>query len=111
MLPLMKVANGILLLFVLTVLSPVAAQNAPSTYVEPANLTALVAAAAKEATLTLGASETFGGLAGAQLIQQHIEQKYHIKYEIHYSPVGGGGAFLRQVAQEVRAGQTSSSDI
>jgi hypothetical protein len=99
------------MLFALAAVSPGAGQNTPSAYVEPANLAALVAAAAKEGTLTLGASETFGGLAGAQLIQQHIERKYHIKYEIHYSPVGGGGAFLRQLAQEVRAGQTSSSDI
>jgi ABC-type Fe3+ transport system substrate-binding protein len=99
------------LLLALAAVGPAAGQNSPSAYVEPANLTALVAAAAKEGTLTLGASATFGGLAGAQLIQQHIEQKYHIKYEIRYSPVGGGGAFLRQLAQEVRAGQTASSDI
>jgi iron(III) transport system substrate-binding protein len=99
------------LLITLAALRPMMGQNTPSAYVEPANRAALVSAAAKEGTLTLGAGETFGGLAGAQLIQQHIEQTYHIKFEIRYSPVGGGGAFLRQVAQEVRAGQTASSDI
>ena len=102
---------GTAMLVMLATLSPAMGQNAPSAYVEPANLPALIAAAAKEGTLTLGAGETFGGGAGAQLIQQHIEAKYHIKYEIRYSPVGGGGAFLRQLAQEVRAGQTASSDI
>jgi hypothetical protein len=102
---------GAVALFALAALGPAAGQNSPAGYVEPANLAALVTAAAKEGVLTLSASETFGGLAGAQLIQQHIEQKYHIKYDIHYAPVGGGGAFLRQLAQEVRAGQTASSDI
>ena len=102
---------GAALLFTLAAIGPVAGQNSPSAYVEPANLAALVAAAAKERTLTLGASDTFGGSKGAQLIQQHIEQKYHIAFEIQYSPVGSGGAFLRQLAQEVRAGQTASSDI
>lgn len=99
------------LLLALTALSPVAGQNAAPAYVEPANLSALVAAAAKEGTLTLGASDTFGASKGAQLIQQHIEAKYHITFDIHYAPVGSGGAFLRQLAQEVRAGQTASSDI
>ena len=36
---------------------------------------------------------------------------YHTTFEIHYSPVGSGGRFLLQLAQEVRAGQTASSDI
>ena len=102
---------GAALFFALATISPVAGQNTPSAYAEPANLAALVAAAAKEGTLTLSASDTFGGPKGAQLLQQHIEQKYHITFEIHYSPVGSGGAFLRQLAQEVRAGQTASSDV
>jgi len=102
---------GAALLFTLAALGPVAGQNAPPAYVEPANLAALVAAAAKEGTLALGASDTFGAFKGAQLIQQHIEQKYHITFKIEYAPVGSGGAFLRQLAQEVRAGQTASSDI
>jgi ABC-type Fe3+ transport system substrate-binding protein len=102
---------GAALLFALVSLSPASGQNASPAYVEPANLAALVAAAAKDGTLTLGASDTFGGSKGAQLLQQHIAQKYHITFEIHYSPVGSGGAFLRQLAQEVRAGQTASSDI
>jgi hypothetical protein len=99
------------LLFALAALGPAAGQNAAPAYVEPANLAALVAAAGKEGTLTLGASDTFGSSKGAQLIEQHIEQKYHIPFAIHYSPVGSGGAFLRQLVQEVRAGQTASSDI
>ena len=102
---------GVALLLVFAVFSSAAGQNASAAYVEPANLAALVAAAAKEGVLTLGASDTFGGVNGAQVIQQHIEQKYHITFEIHYSPIGSGGAFLRQLAQEVRAGQTASSDI
>ena len=52
---------GALLLFALAAVDPAAGQNLPSPYVEPPNLTALVAAAAKEGTLTLGASATFGG--------------------------------------------------
>lgn len=99
------------LFLTLAALNPAAGQNSPPAYVEPANLSALVAAAAKEGSLTLGASDTFGGPKGAQILQQHIQQKYHIAFAIHYSPVGSGGAFLRQLAQEVRAGQTASSDI
>jgi hypothetical protein len=102
---------GAALLFALAALGPAAGQNAAPAYVEPPTLAALVAAAAKEGVLTLGASDTFGSSKGAQLIQQHIQQKYHIAFEIHYSPVGSGGAFLRQLVQEVRAGQTASSDI
>jgi iron(III) transport system substrate-binding protein len=102
---------GAALLVALAALSPAAGQNAAAPYAEPANLSALVAAAAKEGSLTLAASDTFGSSKGAQLIQQHIEQKYHITFDIHYSPVGSGGAFLRQLVQEVRAGQTASSDI
>ena len=120
MLPLMHVAwlspkatrlLGAALLLALAAIGPVAGQNTPSGYVEPANLAALVAAAAKEGVLTLSASDTFGGSKGAQVLQQHIEQKYHIAFAIHYAPVGSGGAFLRQLAQEVRAGTTASSDI
>jgi hypothetical protein len=102
---------GPALFALLATLGPAAGQNAAPAYVEPANLAALVAAAAKEGTLTLGASDTFGSSKGAQLIEQHIEQKYHITFAIHYAPVGSGGAFLRQLVQEVRAGQTASSDI
>ena len=91
--------------------NPAAGQNAAPAYAEPASLPALVAAAAKEGSLTLGASDTFGGMDGAKLLEQHIQQKYHIAFAIHYSPVGSGGRFLQQLAQEVRAGQTASSDI
>ena len=99
------------LLMALLAVGPATAQNAPPAYIEPANLAALVQAAAKEGTLTLTASDTFGRTAGAQLIQQHIEQKYHIKFDIHYTPGGSGGRLLQQLAQEVQAGQTASSDV
>ena len=102
---------GAALLLALGAFGPAAGQNAPAAYVEPANLPALIAAAAKEGSLTLGASDTFGGFNGAKLIEAHIRQMYHTTFEIHYSPVGSGGRFLLQLAQEVRAGQTASSDI
>ena len=87
------------------------AQSSPPAYVEPPNLSALIAAAAKEGTLVLGVGSSFGGLAGAQLAQQRIEQLYHVKLDVRYSPVGSGGRFLLQLVQEVRAGQTASSDV
>ena len=104
-----RVLGGALL--VLLALAPAAAQNGPTAYVEPPNLGALAAAAAKEGTLTLGVGSSFGGLRGAQLAQERIRQLYHVTLDIRYAPVGSGGRFLLQLIQEVRAGQTASSDV
>lgn len=102
---------GLVLLIAAFAAAPAAGQGTPAAYVEPPNLSALIAAAAKEGTLTLGVGSSFGGVPGAQLAQQRIEQLYHIKLDVRYSPVGSGGRFLLQLVQEVRAGQTSSSDV
>ena len=83
----------------------------PRGYVEPANMTELVAAAAKEGVFTLGAGAVYGGAAGAKAIQDAIEAKYHIKFTINYAPIAGGVQFEHQMMQEVQAGQPASSDI
>jgi ABC-type thiamine transport system substrate-binding protein len=91
--------------------APASGQNAAPAYVEPANLNALVAAAAKEGTLDLAVGDSFGGATGAQIMQDHINKRYHINLVIHYSPINGGVPFVLQLLQEVRAGQTASSDV
>lgn len=91
--------------------APVAGQGAPRGYVEPANLHDLVAAAAKEGSLNLAVGASFGGADGARIIQEHIERRYHIAFAIHYSPIVSGVPFVQQLVQEVKAGQTASSDI
>lgn len=91
--------------------APAGGQNAGSGYVEPPNLTALVAAAAKEGTLDLAVGDSFGGPAGAQIMQEHMNRRYHINLSIKYAPVNGGVPFVLRLIQEVRAGQTASSDV
>jgi ABC-type Fe3+ transport system substrate-binding protein len=103
------VASVVLALVVLS--APASGQNAAPGYVEPPNLNALVAAAAKEGTLDLAVGETFGGAAGAQIIQDHINRRYHINLAIHYAPINSGVAFVIALTQEIRAGQTPSSDV
>jgi len=46
-----------------------------------------------------------------QRAQDEINKKYHINLQIKYSPVAVGAAFQNQVVQEIRAGQTASTDI
>lgn len=100
---------GTLALMALVTLTPAAGQNAA--YVEPANLTDLIAAAAKEGTLDLSAGASLGGLRGAQVVQDHINAKYHLHLTIRFTPVAAGEPFVQQLIQEIRAGQPASSDI
>ena len=102
---------GLTLLIALLALAPASGQNAASSYVEPPNLPALIAAAAKEGTLELGVGNTFGGPKAAQIMQQHLNQKYHIDLKIAYSPISAGARFVAQLDQEVSAGQPASSDV
>lgn len=101
---------GLAVLIALLALEPAGGQNAPA-YVEPANLNALIAAAAKEGTLNLGVGDTFGGPRGAQTIQDDLNKKYHVNLTIRYAPISAGQTFVQQLAQEVKAGQTASSDV
>lgn len=103
------VAAMVLLALPSFVLGPTGAQTPTST--EPPNLAALVAAAAKEGTLELAVGASFGGPRGAQIVQDHLNRKYHINLTIHYAPISGGTAFIHQLVQEVRAGQPTSSDV
>jgi ABC-type Fe3+ transport system substrate-binding protein len=91
--------------------APAGGQTAGAGYVEPPNLTALVAAAAKEGTLDLAVGDSFGGSAGAQIMQERINRRYHINLSIKYAPINGGVPFVLSLVQEVRAGQTASSDV
>lgn len=92
--------------------SPAAGQNALPGYVEPANLTDLVRAAAKEGTLVLTVGRSLGGVEGAQEVQEHMRRRYHIEgFTIQYTPVTSGGAEDGRLIQEVRAGQPASSDV
>jgi ABC-type Fe3+ transport system substrate-binding protein len=72
---------------------------------------ALAAAAAKEGTLEIAWGDVYGGAPAARRAQDEINKKYHINLQIKYSPVANGAAFQNQVVQEIRAGQTASSDI
>lgn len=78
---------------------------------EPANLAALLQAAAKEGTLDVAWGDVYGGGAGVKRAQDEINKKYHLNLQFKYSPVPNGAAFQNQVIQEIRAGQTSSTDI
>jgi len=104
------------LLLLALVIAMIGVSNVPASgqgagYVEPANMNELIVAAAKEGTLTLAAGAVYGGAPGAQIIQDHINKKYHVNLNIHYVEISVGQAFQIQLGQEVRAGQTTSSDI
>ena len=71
----------------------------------------LVRAAAKEGVLDIAWGATYGGADGARIIQAAIAKKYHIALQIQYSAVANGAAMQNQIAEEVRAGQASSSDV
>ena len=91
--------------------TPVSGQSAARSSVEPPNLTALVAAAGKEGTLSLSVGATYGGPAGARILQAAIDKKHGIPLRIQYSPISEGVAYTRQLAQEVQAGLPASSDV
>lgn len=103
------VAAAVLGALIVPAPSPGGAQTPP--YKEPANLPALLKAASAEGTLTVAWGDIFGGATGAQRIIDAINKKYHLNLTVKYSPVAVGGAFQDQVAQEVAAGQSASSDI
>ena len=78
---------------------------------EPPNMAALVQAAAKEGTLEVAWGDVYGGAPAIKRAQDEINKKYHLNLQFKYSPVPNGAAFQNQMVQEVRAGQTASSDI
>ena len=80
-------------------------------YVEPANMTQLVAAAAKEGEVDLAAGAVYDGPEGAQIIQNAIDAKYHINLKVNFTLIAGGVQFEQQLMQEIQAGQPASSDI
>jgi len=85
--------------------------QSPAAYHEPGTMAELVRAAAKEGTLNVAWGATYGGADGARAIQAAILRKYHITLQIQYSAVANGAAMQNQIAEEVRAGQPSSSDV
>src|ERR1700744_876184 len=89
---------------------PAGAQDAAHSP-EPPNLAALIKAAAKEGQLDVAWGDIYGGADGVKRAQDEINKKYHLDLVFKYSPVPNGAAFQNQVVQEVRAGQTASSDI
>lgn len=97
---------------VVLTIAPAVGQNAAPAYIEPANLRDLVAAVAKEGTLTLTIGRSLGGIEGAQQVQEHMRERYHLpNFTIQYTPVTSGGGEDGRLIQEVKAGQAASSDI
>jgi ABC-type Fe3+ transport system substrate-binding protein len=85
-----------------------------SAVAEPGNIDALVAAVKKEgSTATIAwADSMYGGGKGMQRFEDGIDRKYHLDLRVEFTPLSiPGGAFESQIAQEVKAGQTASSDI
>jgi iron(III) transport system substrate-binding protein len=89
---------------------PASAQDAAHSP-EPPNMAALVQAAAKEGTLDVAWGDIYGGAEGVRRTQDEINKKYHVNLQFKYSPVANGASFQNQVVQEIRAGQTASTDI
>jgi len=108
MLRLCSIAVFTLLLIVMA--RPARAQDAAHSP-EPPNMAALVQAAAKEGTLDVAWGDVYGGAEGVRRAQDEINAKYHVNLQFKYSPVPNGAAFQNQVVQEIRAGQTASTDI
>jgi hypothetical protein len=71
---------------------PVLAQDAAHSP-EPANIAALVQAAAKEGTLEVAWGDIYGGADGVRRAQDEINKKYHLNLQFKYSPVANGAAF------------------
>lgn len=92
-------------------LAPAAGQNAAPAYVEPPNLSALIAAASKEGVLDFAVGQTFGGATGVRDLQDGMNKLYHTSISVRYAPISQGTTFTRSLIQEVRAGQTASSDV
>src|ERR1700722_4955540 len=103
-------AVAVATLFLALLAPPAGAQDAAHSP-DPPNLAALVQAAAKEGQLDIAWGDIYGGADGARIAQDAINKKYHINLQIKYSPVANGAAFQNQVVQEIRAGQTASTDI
>ena len=93
-----------------TSVAGVRAQSSPAPR-EPASLAELIKAAAQEGTLNVAWGDIYGGADGMRRVSDGIAKKYGVKLTINYSPVPNGAAFLNSIVQEVRAGQTPSSDI
>jgi ABC-type Fe3+ transport system substrate-binding protein len=53
----------------------------------------------------------YGGADGIKQLQDAINKKYNVNIAIKFTPSIAGAVFRNQVIQEVKAGQTSSSDI
>ena len=78
---------------------------------DPAGIADLVKLAAQDGTLNVAWGNIYGGGDGIRRIGEGIAKKYGVKLNISYSPVANGAAYLTQITQEVRAGQTASSDV
>jgi len=98
-----------LLAYTLAAPSALAQTNASAH--DPANIAELTKAAAQDGTLDVAWGNIYGGAEGIRRITAGIAKKYGVKLTINYSPVSNGAAYLNQIAQEVRAGQTASSDV
>lgn len=89
------------------------AADAPAV-TEPKTIDALVAAVKKEgSTATIAwADSMYGGGAAMQRFEDGINRKYHLDLHVEFTPLSiPGGSFESQIAQEVKAGETASSDI
>ena len=82
--------------------------------IEPKTIDALVEAVKHEgdAATIAWADSMYGGGTGMERFQTGINKKYHLDLHVEFTPLSiPGGAFESQIAQEVKAGQTASSDI
>jgi ABC-type Fe3+ transport system substrate-binding protein len=78
---------------------------------DPAGIAELVKAAAQDGTLDVAWGNIYGGGDAIGRISDGITKKYGVKLKINYSPVANGASYLASIMQEVRAGQTASSDV
>lgn len=85
------------------------AQNKPVE--EPRNLAELVVRARAEGHLTIAWSDLYGDADGARKMQEGLKRRYHVDIAIEHMPTVAGAAFVNQIAQEVAAHQTASSDL
>jgi iron(III) transport system substrate-binding protein len=103
--------SAVLVVLALALFAPPAFAQDAAHSPEPANLADLVKAAAKDGSLDVAWGDIYGGEAGVQRAQAEINKKYHLNLQFKYSPVPNGAAFQNQVVQEIRAGQTASTDV
>ena len=79
---------------------------------DPPNLAALEKAAEHEGVLDVAwDAQLYGGGPGAQRIVDGIAKKWGVHLKLNYSAVDNGARYINSLAEEVRAGQTASSDI